>query len=65
MKVNSLIILNIFVFIYIFFIDALSFSRLLGSIKSGKSIDGNEASQFDERTEESSAEQYFQVENLL
>jgi histone-arginine methyltransferase CARM1 len=45
--------------------DALSFNRLLGSIKSGKSIDGNEASQFDERTEESSAEQYFQFYGYL
>ncbi len=41
--------------------DAISFNKLLGSVKAGKGFDDSEASQFDERTEESSAQQYFQV----
>ena len=44
------------------FLDAISFSKLLASIKAGRSIDDGDNSQFDERTEESSAEQYFQVD---
>jgi hypothetical protein len=46
------------VFVYL---DAVSFNKLLTSIKSGKGIEDGETSQFDERTEESSALQYFQV----
>ncbi len=44
-----------------YFLDAINFNKLLESIKSGKNIDDTETSQFDERTEESSAQQYFQV----
>jgi len=39
--------------------DAANFSKLLGSIKTGKDIEDGANSQFDERTEEASAEQYF------
>jgi hypothetical protein len=46
-------------------LDAISFNKLLGSIKAGKGFDDSEASQFDERTEESSAQQYFQVEIFI
>lgn len=46
-------------------LDAISFNKLLASIKAGRSIEDGENSQFDERTEESSAEQYFQVEFCL
>jgi len=45
--------------------DVISFNKLLCSIKTGKDIDGSEASLFDERTEESSAEQYFQFYGYL
>jgi len=49
------------IYIYMYFLDAVNFNKLLESIKSGKNIDDTETSQFDERTEESSAQQYFQV----
>jgi hypothetical protein len=42
-------------------LDAISFNKLLASLKAGKGFDVD-GSQFDERTEESSAQQYFQVE---
>ncbi|CAF0936641.1 unnamed protein product [Rotaria sordida] len=45
--------------------DAISFNKLLLSIKSGKSIDDSISCQFDERTEESSAVQYFQFYGYL
>jgi hypothetical protein len=45
-------------------LDAINFNKILESIKSGENIDDIPTSQFDERTEESSAEQYFQVDNL-
>jgi hypothetical protein len=41
--------------------DAANFNKLLRSIKTGQDIDDGANSQFDERTEEASAEQYFQV----
>lgn len=47
----------------IFPLDANDFNKLLSSIKMGKSIERNAGSQFDDRTEESSAVQYFQVFN--
>lgn len=43
-------------------LDAISFNKVLASVKAGRSIEDGDNSQFDERTEESSAEQYFQVE---
>lgn len=45
-------------------LEAISFSKLLQSIKSGENLEDIPASQFDERTEEASAEQYFQVNQL-
>ncbi|CAF2496111.1 unnamed protein product [Rotaria sp. Silwood2] len=45
--------------------DGTNFNKLLLSIKSGKSIEGNASCQFDERTEESSAVQYFQFYGYL
>lgn len=45
-------------------LEAISFSKLLQSIKSGENLEDIPASQFDERTEEGSAEQYFQVNQL-
>ncbi|CAF1282644.1 unnamed protein product [Adineta steineri] len=45
--------------------DATSFKKLLVSIKAGRSIEDNISSQFDERTEESSAVQYFQFYGYL
>lgn len=46
-------------------VDASSFKKALASVKAGRNIEGGDSSQFDERTEESSAEQYFQVEFLM
>lgn len=43
--------------------DATSFGKVLAAIKDGRNIDASSISQFDERTEESSAQQYFQVEH--
>ena len=48
-----------------FLLDLNSFRKILSTIKSGRSIEDNISSQFDERTEESSAVQYFQVCFLL
>jgi hypothetical protein len=48
--------------IYMYFLDAVNFNGVLTSIKSGKDIEDSGNSLFDERTEEASAEQYFQVE---
>ena len=45
--------------------DVTSFKNLLISIKSGRSLDDRRACQFDARTEESSAVQYFQVSSIL
>jgi histone-arginine methyltransferase CARM1 len=45
--------------------DANSFKKLLSSVKSGRNIDENVSCQFDERTEESSAVQYFQFYGYL
>ena len=45
----------------LFLLDANNFKKHLLSIKLGRSIDENASCQFDERTEESSAVQYFQV----
>ncbi|UJR23845.1 hypothetical protein I4U23_026820 [Adineta vaga] len=45
--------------------DAANFNNVLSSIKSGKNIDDAASSQFDERTEEASAEQYFQFYGYL
>ncbi|CAF3359888.1 unnamed protein product [Rotaria socialis] len=45
--------------------DAINFNKILASIKSGENIDDIPTSQFDERTEESSAEQYFQFYGYL
>ncbi|CAF2458198.1 unnamed protein product [Rotaria sp. Silwood2] len=45
--------------------DAMHFNKVLEYIKSGIDIDDLENSQFDERTEESSAEQYFQFYGYL
>lgn len=52
-----------FMYYNIFPLDANDFNKLLSSIKMGKSIERNAGSQFDDRTEESSAVQYFQVFN--
>ncbi|CAF3812629.1 unnamed protein product [Rotaria magnacalcarata] len=45
--------------------DVTSFNKLLLSIKLGKNIEENVSCQFDERTEESSAVQYFQFYGYL
>ena len=45
--------------------DATKFHKILGAIKSGRNIDDEAASIFDERTEESSALQYFQFYGYL
>ncbi|CAF1093878.1 unnamed protein product [Rotaria sp. Silwood1] len=45
--------------------DATSFNTLLGFIRSGKDIDDFENSQFDERTDDFSAEQYFHFYSCL
>ncbi|CAF0744285.1 unnamed protein product [Adineta steineri] len=45
--------------------DALNFNKVLGLIKSGKDLDDNGNSQFNERTEDASAEQYFQFYGYL
>ncbi|CAF0798860.1 unnamed protein product [Adineta ricciae] len=45
--------------------DLNSFKKILSTIKSGRSIEDNISSQFDERTEESSAVQYFQFYGYL
>jgi hypothetical protein len=58
-----IVILSTFVFIYL--IDAINFNKLLGTIKSGKNLEHDETSQFSERTEEASAEQYFQVQKFF
>jgi hypothetical protein len=50
---------------FIYFLDAVNFDKLLSSIKAGTGIEDGESSQFDERTDESSAVQYFQVFYLL
>jgi hypothetical protein len=56
---------NLITLLFTYLIDAINFNKLLGSIKSGKSIEEGETSQFDERTEESSAQQYFQVKIFI
>ncbi|CAF0813781.1 unnamed protein product [Adineta steineri] len=45
--------------------DALNFNKVVGLIKSGKDFDDNGNSQFNERTEDASAEQYFQFYGYL
>ncbi|UJR24979.1 hypothetical protein I4U23_006342 [Adineta vaga] len=45
--------------------DVISFKKLLSTIKSGGSIEDNASSQFNHRTEESSAVQYFQFYGYL
>ncbi|CAF0787914.1 unnamed protein product [Adineta steineri] len=45
--------------------DALNFNKIVGLIKSGKDFDDNGNSQFNERTEDASAEQYFQFYGYL
>ncbi|CAF1112249.1 unnamed protein product [Adineta ricciae] len=45
--------------------DASNFNKLLSSIRAGKKIEDIASSQFDERTEEGSAEQYFQFYGYL
>lgn len=44
-------------------LDVSKFFQVLGAIKAGKTISDSSISQFDERTEESSAVQYFQVKH--